>query len=96
MCIEISIQFNLPFLEPNQKADKQQLCNFPEGLANVRFRVEFILRVIIGDIELFFFTHEYNTMETRGCPIVVGRQHDYVKPSHCRRVAIESKKFTAR
>ena len=56
MCIETSIQFNLPFLEPNQKADKQQLCNFPEALANVRFRVEFFLRVIIGAIEHFFYS----------------------------------------
>ena len=45
-------------------------------------------RLAIGD--------EYNTKETRRCPTVLRRQHDYVKQSHCRRVAIESKKFTAR
>ena len=46
-----------------------------------------LLRVIIGAIG-HFSPHEDNTKETRSCPIVLGRQHDYVKPSQCRRVAI--------
>ena len=53
------------------------------------------LRVTIPDIG-HFSPHEYNTKETRTCPIVLGRQHDYLNPSHCRRVAINSKKFTVR
>jgi hypothetical protein len=43
----------------------------------------FLLRVIIGAIE-YFSPHEDNTKETRSCTIVLGRQHDYVKPSQCR------------
>ena len=38
-----------------------------------------LLRVIIGAIG-DFSPHEDNTKETRSCPIVLGRQHDYVKP----------------
>ena len=53
------------------------------------------LRVIISAIG-HVLPHESNTKETRRCPIVLGRQQDYVKPSHCRHVAIESRKFTAR
>ena len=43
-------------------------------------------RVIIGAIWPFS-PHEDNTMETRSFPIVLARQHDYVKPSQCRRVS---------
>ena len=46
-----------------------------------------LLRVIIGAIG-HFSPHEDNTKETRSCPIVLGRQHGYVKPSQCRRVPI--------
>ena len=46
-------------------------------------------RVIIGAI-VQFSPHEDNTKETRSSPIVLGRQHDYVKPSQCRHVAIVS------
>ena len=46
-----------------------------------------LLRVIIGAIWPFS-PHEDNTMETRSFPIVLARQHDYVKPSQCRRVTI--------
>ena len=43
-------------------------------------------RVIIGAIWPFS-PHKDNTMETRSFPIVLARQHDYVKPSQCRRVS---------
>ena len=43
-------------------------------------------RVIIGAIWPFS-PHEDNTMETRSFPIALARQHDYVKPSQCRRVS---------
>ena len=46
-----------------------------------------LLRVIIGAIG-HFSPHADNTKETRSCPIVLGRQHDCVKPSQGRRVAI--------
>ena len=46
-----------------------------------------LLCVIIGAIK-HFSAHKDNTKESRSCPIVLGRQHDYMKPSQCRRVAI--------
>jgi hypothetical protein len=46
-----------------------------------------LLRVIIGAIG-HFSPHEDHTKETRSCPIVLGRQHDYLKASQCRRVPI--------
>ena len=52
------------------------------------------LCVIIGDVG-HLSPQEYNTKETRMCPIVLGRQYDYEKSLHCHREAIESKKFTA-
>ena len=39
-----------------------------------------LLRMISGGI-VHFSTHEDNTKETRSCPIVLRRHHDYVKPS---------------
>ena len=39
-----------------------------------------LLRMIIGGNE-HFSTHEDNTQETRSCPIVLQRHHNYVKPS---------------
>ena len=53
------------------------------------------LRVIIGDIG-HFSPHDYNTKENKNVPNCLERPHDFVKPSFNRRVAIDSKKFTAR
>ena len=53
------------------------------------------LRVIIGDIGRFS-PHKIQYEGNKDEPNCLGKQHDFVKPSHCRRVAINSKKFTAR
>ena len=46
-----------------------------------------LLRMIIGGIG-HFTTHEDNTKETRSCPIVLRKQHVYMKLSNYRREAI--------
>ena len=46
-----------------------------------------LFRLIIGGIG-HFSIHEDNTKETRSCPIVLRRHHDYVKPSQKCRVVI--------
>ena len=49
-------------------------------------------RDYIGAIE-HFSPRENSTKETRRCPIILGRQHDYVKPSQCCREAIRIKEI---
>ena len=46
-----------------------------------------LFRMIRGGI-VHFLTQEDNTKETRSCPIVLRRHHDYVKPSQYRLVAV--------
>ena len=47
-----------------------------------------LLRMIIGGIG-HFSTHKDKTKETRSCPIVLWRHHDYVRPSqYCRVITV--------